>query len=145
MDKTLFAAAVLLLALPTAGGAQMPVAPAEQEARTVTHAPLDAAVEPKVRTYVADMASTFASFYPDAEFRNVRAVYFESGAVVVCGELNKVGDTGRPEGWRYFSNSGPLIFESDKLEILCDQRTYATPAYSDDHEYGPDFTLAARK
>jgi hypothetical protein len=145
MDKTLLAAAVLLLALPTTVGAQTPVGLSEPAPQTVTHAPLDPAVEPKVRTYVADMASTFASFYPDAEFRNVRAVYFETGAVIVCGELNKVSDTGRPEGWRYFSNSGPLIFESDKLETLCDQRIYEAPAYSDDHEYGPEFTLAARK
>jgi hypothetical protein len=145
MDRTLLAAAVALLALPAIGGAQTPVALTEQAGRAVTHAPLDPAVEPKVRTYVADMASTFASFYPDAQFRNVHAVYFETGAVIVCGELNKVSDTGRSEGWRYFSNSGPLIFESDKLETLCDQRTYEAAAYSDDHEYGPDFTLAARK
>jgi hypothetical protein len=145
MDKTLLAAVLVLLALPGIGGAQTPVGLSEPVAQTVTHAPLDPAVEPKVRSYVHDMASTFASFYPDAEFRNVRAVYFESGAVIVCGELNKVSDTGRPEGWRYFSNSGPLIFESDKLEVLCDQRTYDLQAYSDDHEYGPEFTLAARK
>ena len=145
MDKTLLAAAVLLLALPTTGGAQTPIGLNDPPPRTVTHAPFDPVIEPKVRTYVADMASTFASFYPDAQFRNVHAVYFDTGAVIVCGELNKVSDTGRPEGWRYFSNSGPLIFESDRLEVLCDQRTYEIQAYSDDHEYGPQFTLAARK
>jgi hypothetical protein len=145
VGKIILAAIGLLLALPGTGGAQTRVGLTDQTSQTVTHAPLDPAVEPKVRTYVADMASTFASFYPDAKFRNVRAVYFETGAVIVCGELNKVSDTGRPEGWRYFSNSGPLIFESDKLEVLCDQRTYQAPAYSDDYEYGPEFTLAARK
>ena len=144
MDKILLAAA-LLLAMPDVGGARTAMGltgPAEQ---TVTHAPLDPAVEPKVRSYVHDMANTFGSFYPDAEFRHVHAVYFRTGAVIVCGELNKVGDTGRSEGWRYFSNSGPLIFESDKLEVLCDQRTYGMQAFSDDHEYGPEFTSAARR
>jgi hypothetical protein len=145
MDKTLLAAAMLMLALPGTGGAQTPVGLADPAQQTVTHAPLDPAVEPTVRAYVHDMANTFGSFYPDAEFRNVHAVYFQTGAVIVCGELNKVGDTGRSEGWRYFSNSGPLIFESDRLEVLCDQRTYEMQAFSDDHEYAAEFTSAARK
>jgi len=145
VGKIILAVLGLLLALPGTGGAQTPAGLGGPSSQTVTHAPLDPAVEPKVRSYVHDMASTFGSFYPDAQFRNVRAVYFETGAVIVCGELNTVSDTGRPEGWRYFSNSGPLIFESDRLETLCDQRTYGAPAYSDDHEYGPEFTLAARK
>jgi hypothetical protein len=52
-------------------------------------------------------------------------------------------ETGRRSGWRYFTNSGPLIYEADRLEILCDRRTYTQPGFSDDTEYGPDFTKAA--
>jgi hypothetical protein len=142
MDRTLLAAVGLVLALPGTGGAQAPASP---QALTVVHAPLDAGVQPRVRGFVHSVALSFGSFYPEAQFRHVRAVYFPTGAVIVCGELNAIGDTGRPSGWRYFSNSGPLIFESDKLEVLCDQRTYEQPAFSDDHEYGPEFTQAARK
>ena len=46
-------------------------------------------------------------------------------------------------GWHYFTNSGPLIFESEEREVLCDQRTYFQPGYADDYEYGPQFTEAA--
>ena len=133
-----FAAALLLLSgLPLAAGAQA------REEQPVSHGPFEPAVRVRVREFVLTLAANFGGFYPQAEFRNVRAVYFASGAIIVCGELNKPTDTGRPSGWRYFSNSGPLIFESDHTEPLCDQRTYAQPAFADDYEYGPDFTRAA--
>jgi len=129
--------ALLLAASPLAAGAQ---AFAE---RPVTHGPFEPEVKLKVREFVLGLASNFGDFYPDAQFRNVRAVYFTSGAIIVCGEMNKMTDAGPRSGWRYFSNSGPLIFESTHLETLCDQRTYAQAAFSDDTEYGPDFTHAA--
>jgi len=133
-----FAAALFLLSgLPLAAGAQTP------DDRPVAHGPFEPEVRVRVREFVLTLASNFGGFYPQAEFRNVRAVYFASGAIIVCGELNKPLDSGRPSGWRYFSNSGPLIFESDHTEPLCDQRTYAQPAFADDYEYGPDFTRAA--
>jgi hypothetical protein len=135
MHKTALALLAFLLALPGLGGAQ----------EAVAHAPLDPAVEPKVRAYVHDMAFTVAAFYPETVFRNVRAVYFPTGAVIVCGELNRTDENGQTLGWRYFSNSGPLIYESETLEVLCDRRTYPTPSITDDHEYGPEFTLAARR
>ena len=109
----------------------------------VRHGPLRPEVEVKVRTFVLNLASDFGGFYPDAQFRNVHAVWFDSGAIIVCGELDKPMEEGRRSGWRYFTNSGPLIFESDHLETLCDQRTYAQPGFSDDTEYGPAFTQAA--
>lgn len=137
MIKACLAIALLAAGLPCAAGAQ------SMDEQRVLHGPLQPDVQVKVHDFVLTLAASFGGFYPDAEFRNVRAVYFNSGAIIVCGELNKTTDTGRRSGWRYFSNSGPLIFESDHLETLCDQRTYAQPAFSDDHEYGPDFTRAA--
>jgi hypothetical protein len=113
--------------------------------RLVLHGPLRPEVEQKVRTFVSDLAGDFGGFYPDAQFRHVRAVYFASGAIIVCGELNRPAQDGSRTGWRYFSNSGPLIFESDRLETLCDQRAYAQPAWADDHEYGAEFTQAAMR
>lgn len=129
--------ALLLGASPLAAGAQA------YDERPVTHAAFEPAVKVKVRDFVLRLAANFGDFYPDAEFRNVRAVWFTSGAIIVCGEMNKVMPEGPRSGWRYFSNSGPLIFESDHTETLCDQRTYAQPAFADDTEYGPDFTRAA--
>lgn len=131
------ALALLLASLPAAAGAQA------YDERPVTHGPFEPEVRDKVRAFVLGLASNFGDFYPDAEFRNVRAVYFRTGAIIVCGEINKLSADGPRSGWRYFSNSGPLIFESDHPELRCDQRTYAQPAFSDDTEYGPDFTDAA--
>jgi len=111
--------------------------------RPVTHGPFQPEVRDKVRSFVLTLASNFGGFYPDAQFRNVRAVYFASGAIIVCGEMNKPIAEGRRSGWRYFTNSGPLIYESDHLETLCDRRTYAQAGFSDDTEYGPDFNQAA--
>jgi hypothetical protein len=140
MAKTLVAIPLALAAL---------LAPAARAAdigeRTVVHGPLQPEVEGRVRAFVQNLAGNFGGFYPDAEFRNVRAVYFQTGAIIVCGELNKQDEAGARTGWRYFSNSGPLIFESDQLETLCDQRTYEEPAFADDHEYGQDFTQAAAR
>ena len=138
MTRAFVAIMLFLTALPLTAGAQ-----AALEDRPVSHGPFQPEVRAKVHDFVLTMASNFGGFYPAAEFRNVRAVYFASGAIIVCGELNKPTDSGRRSGWRYFSNSGPLIFESDHTEPLCDQRTYAQPAYADDTEYGPDFTQAA--
>lgn len=130
------ALALLLLAAPLAAGAQ------DFVERPVTHGPFEPETQVKVRRFVLTLASNFGDFYPDAQFRNVRAVYFQSGSIIVCGEMNKLVGEGRA-GWRYFTNSGPLIYESDHLETLCDQRTYTQPGFSDDTEYGPDFTRAA--
>ena len=137
MTRALFAVLLLLSGLPLAAGAQA------RDELPVSHGPLEPDIRVKVRAFVLTLASNFGGFYPQAEFRNVRAVYFASGAIIVCGELNKPIESGRRSGWRYFSNSGPLIFESDHTEPLCDQRTYAQPAFADDYEYGPDFTRAA--
>jgi hypothetical protein len=131
------ALALLLAGLPLGAGAQV------YEDKPVTHAAFEPEVGVKVRAFVLDLASDFGGFYPDAEFRNVHAVWFASGSIIVCGELNKPVRTGRRSGWRYFTNSGPLIYESDRLEILCDRRRYTQPGFSDDTEYGPDFTKAA--
>lgn len=131
------ALAVLLAAAPIAAGAEDP---AEQP---VTHGPFQPEVKARVRHFVLTLASDFGEFYPDAEFRNVRAVYFLSGAIIVCGEMNKPTPEGPRSGWRYFTNSGPLIYESDHLETLCDQRAYAEAGFADDTEYGPEFTRAA--
>lgn len=137
MLKALAAAAALLTGLPAAAGAQV------HEDQPVTHGAFQPEIKVKVRAFVLNLASDFGGFYPDAEFRNVRAVWFASGSIIVCGELNKPLREGRRSGWRYFTNSGPLIYESDHLETLCDRRTYAQPGFSDDTEYGPDFTKAA--
>lgn len=110
----------------------------------VAHGPFEPSVQTKVRDFVLTLASNFGGFYPEAQFRHVRAVYFASGVIIVCGEMNKATGLDQRSGWRYFSNSGPLIFESDHAETLCDQRSYAQPAFADDHDYGPDFTRAAR-
>lgn len=131
------ALAALLAASPLAVGAQ------GFEERAVTHRPFEPEVKAKVKTFVLTLASNFGGFYPDAQFRTVRAVYFPSGSIIVCGEMNKLDGEGRRLGWRYFTNSGPLIFESDRLETLCDQRTYTQPGFADDTEYGPEFTRAA--
>ena len=131
------ALAGLLTASPLTAGAQA------YDERPVTHGPFEAVVKVKVRAFVLTLASSFGEFYPDAQFRNVRAVYFASGAIIVCGEMNKPIAEGRRSGWRYFTNSGPLIYESDHLETLCDRRTYAQAGFSDDTEYGPDFNQAA--
>ena len=131
------ALALLLAAAPLAAGAE------DYAERPVTHGPFQPEVKVKVREFVLTLASSFGEFYPDAEFRNVRAVWFQSGAIIVCGEMNKTTQEGPRSGWRYFTNSGPLIYESDHLELLCDQRGYVQPAFADDTEYGPDFTKAA--
>jgi hypothetical protein len=132
------ALALLLLAgLPIGAAAQA------REDQPVTHAAFEPEVRVKVRTHVLNLALDFGGFYPGAEFRNVHAVWFASGSIIVCGEMNKPLREGRRSGWRYFTNSGPLIYEADRLEILCDRRSYAQPGYSDDTEYGPDFTKAA--
>lgn len=131
------ALALMLAASPLAAGA------AGYEEQPVTHAPFEPDVKDKVRGFVLTLASNFGGFYPDAQFRNVRAVYFPTGSIIVCGEMNKANAEGRRLGWRYFTNSGPLIYESDRLETLCDRRTYTLPGFSDDTEYGPDFTRAA--
>jgi hypothetical protein len=110
---------------------------------TVIHGPLQPEVEGRVRLYVLTVASNFSGFYPEAEFRNVRAVYFASGSIIICGEINKDMPGGVRSGWHYFTNSGPLIFESDKTEESCDARTYLQQGFADEHEYGPDFTEAA--
>ncbi len=137
MLKALAALAVILTGAPVAAGAQV------YEDKPVTHGPFQPEVKGKVREFVLNLASNFGGFYPDAEFRHVHAVWFTSGSIIVCGELNKPMRAGRRSGWRYFTNSGPLIFESDHLETLCDRRSYAQPGFSDDTEYGPDFTKAA--
>jgi hypothetical protein len=131
------ALALLLAAAPMAAGAE------DYVARPVTHGPFQPEVKVKVREFVLTLASNFGDFYPDAQFRNVRAVWFQSGAIIVCGEMNKTTAKGPRSGWRYFTNSGPLIYESDHLEPLCDQRAYTQAGYADDTEYGPDFTRAA--
>jgi hypothetical protein len=140
MRSLLAASAVALIAL-----AGTPARADDDAPRTVVHGTLQPDVEVQVRRFVLNLAANFGGFYPDAQFRNVRAVWFASGAIIVCGELNRQNDVGMPTGWRYFSNSGPLIFESDRLETLCDQRTYEQQAFADDHEYGPDFTRAAMR
>ena len=137
MIRAFVAIAVLTAGLPPAAAAQA------YDERPVAHGPFAPEVRGKVHDFVLALASNFGGFYPEAEFRNVRAVYFASGAIIVCGELNKPTESGRRSGWRYFSNSGPLIFESDHTELLCDQRAYTQPAFSDEYEYGPDFTQAA--
>ena len=129
--------ALLLAASPIAAGAQA------YEDKPVTHGPFRPEVKVRVRTFVLRLASDFGGFYPGAEFRNVRAVWFASGSIIVCGEMNRPLKTGERSGWRYFTNSGPLIYESNRLETLCDRRTYTQPGYADDTEYGPDFTKAA--
>jgi hypothetical protein len=131
------ALALLLAGLAPMAGAQV------YEDKPVTHGPFQPEVQTKVRAFVLHLASDFGGFYPDAEFRSVRAVWFASGSIIVCGEMNKPLREGRRSGWRYFTNSGPLIYESDRLEILCDRRSYTQPGFSDDTEYGPDFTKAA--
>jgi len=131
------ALALLLAGLPLTAGAQV------HEDKPVVHGPLQPEVGTKVRAFVLNLASDFGGFYPDAQFRNVHAVWFTSGSIIVCGELNKPMETGRRSGWRYFTNSGPLIYESNRLETPCDRRSYTQPGYSDDTEYGPDFTKAA--
>jgi hypothetical protein len=137
-----FAALTMLLAgLPIAAGAQ--AQGRAYEDKPVTHGPFQPEVQAKVRRFVLNLAADFGGFYPDTQFRNVRAVWFTSGSIIVCGEMNKPVKTGRRAGWRYFTNSGPLIYEADRLEVLCDQRTYTQPGFSDDTEYGPDFTRAA--
>jgi hypothetical protein len=129
--------ALLLAGLPPGAGAQV------YEDKPVIHGPLRPEVQTKVHAFVLNLASDFGAFYPDTEFRKVHAVWFTSGSIIVCGEMNKPLKAGRRSGWRYFTNSGPLIFESDRLEILCDQRSYTQPGFADDTEYGPDFTKAA--
>jgi hypothetical protein len=129
--------ALILAGLPFAAGAQA------YEDKPVTHGPFEPEVQVRVHRFVLNLASDFGGFYPDAEFRNVRAVWFASGSIIVCGEMNKPLKAGRRTGWRYFTNSGPLIYESDRLEILCDRRSYTQPGFADDTEYGPDFTKAA--
>ncbi len=137
MRITSAALALAMAASPLAAGAQ-----AYRE-QPVTHGPFEPEVKATVRRFVLTLASSFGEFYPDTQFRNVRAVYFATGSIIVCGEMNKADAEGRRWGWRYFTNSGPLIYESDHLETLCDQRTYTLPGFSDDTEYGPDFTKAA--
>ena len=136
MKLSCAALALLLASLPLVAAGQA------REDQPVTHQAFEPEVQVKVRTFVLGVASDFGGFYPDAEFRNVRAVWFASGSIIVCGEINKPGRQGR-SGWRYFTNSGPLIYESDHLETLCDRRSYTQPGFSDDTEYGPDFTRAA--
>jgi len=128
---------LLLSGIPIGAGAQV------HEDKPVTHGAFEPEVKVKVRSFVLHLASDFGSFYPDAEFRNVHAVWFQTGSIIGCGEMNKPMREGRRSGWRYFTNSGPLIYESTRLEILCDKRNYTQPGYSDDTEYGPDFTKAA--
>ena len=131
------AVALLLAGLPLGAGAQT------YEDKPVTHGAFEPEVKVRVRNFVLNLAGDFGGFYPNAEFRNVRAVWFSSGSIIVCGELNKPTKAGRRSGWRYFTNSGPMIFEADHLEPLCDSRSYTQPGFSDDTEYGPDFTKAA--
>lgn len=140
MRKAISALTLLLLAAPVAAGAETYSAAYEEQ--PVTHGPFEPRIRETVRNFVLSLASNFGDFYPDAQFRNVRAVYFPSGSIIVCGEMNKMAEGART-GWRYFTNSGPLIYESDHLEVLCDQRTYVQAGFSDDTEYGPDFTRAA--
>jgi hypothetical protein len=146
MSKTLTVlgalVATIVLALAPAGSLAQ-----DAEDTPVAHGPLEPEVTQAVRRFVSNLAADFGGFYPGAEFRNVRAVYFASGAIIVCGEMNKAapeGEGARP-GWRYFTNSGPLIYESDRLEVLCDRRTYAQQGFADDHEYGPEFNRAAEQ
>jgi hypothetical protein len=110
---------------------------------TVIHGPLQPPVERRVRDFVLQVASNFSGFYPDARYRNVRAVVFQSGSIIVCGEIDKETAGGARSGWHYFTNSGPLIYEADGLEENCERRTYAQQGFADEHEYGPDFTEAA--
>jgi hypothetical protein len=131
------ALAVLLAGLPIGAGAQV------QEDKPVIHGAFAPELKVKVRKFVLNLATDFGGFYPDAQFRNVRAVWFTSGSIIVCGELNKPLRAGQRSGWRYFTNSGPMIFEADHLETLCDRRRYTQPGFADDTEYGPDFTRAA--
>jgi hypothetical protein len=145
MNKIFLTLLILVCAAPNVGVAQTTVGLIDPPARPVAHRPLGPGIEPQVRSYVHGIAETLGAFYPDTTFRDVHAVYFRTGAVIVCGELNKLSEDGRPLGWRYFSNSGPLIFESKTREILCDRRSYALPAVTDDHDYGQEFTLAARR
>jgi hypothetical protein len=135
------AMALLLAGLPIAAGA--PANAQAYEDKPVSHGPFEPELKVKVSRFVLNLASDFGGFYPDAEFRNVHAVWFASGSIIVCGEMTKPLETGRRSGWRYFTNSGPMIFESDHLETLCDRRSYTQPGFSDDTEYGPDFTRAA--
>ena len=129
--------ALLLAAAPLAAGAE------DYAERPVTHGPFQPEVKVKVREFVLTLASSFGEFYPDAQFRNVRAVWFQSGSIIVCGEINKDMPGGQRSGWHYFTNSGPLIFESDTIEESCEHRTYLQQGFADEHEYGPDFTEAA--
>jgi hypothetical protein len=131
------AVALLIAGAPLAAGAQ------DYREQPVTHAPFEPEVKARVQRFVLTLASSFGDFYPDVLFRNVRAVYFPSGSIIVCGEMNKPVAEGGRTGWRYFTNSGPLIYESDHVETLCDQRSYTQPGFSDDAEYGPEFTRAA--
>ena len=110
----------------------------------VVHGPLPAETERVVRAFVGDVAQSLGAFYPKAEFRRVHAVYFPSGAIIVCGEMNKADDGGARSGWRYFTSSGPLFFESDRLETLCDERPYKVRGFGDGYEYSAEFNQAAR-
>jgi hypothetical protein len=113
--------------------------------QAVVHGALAPEASARVRTFVLNLAVDFGGFYPHAQFRRVRAVYFASGAIIVCGEIASPAGADTPGGWRYFSNSGPLIFESDRLETLCDARAYDQPAFADDHDYAAEFTQAAMR
>jgi hypothetical protein len=138
MMKTLALAMLAMAALPA------PAARADGDAeRPVIHAPFEPQVPTRVRAFVQDLAASFGGFYPQAQYRTVRAVYFTSGAIIVCGELNRQDEVGRRLGWRYFSNSGPLIFEGEGPEPLCDARTYEQPAFADDYDYAAEFIRAA--
>ena len=85
-------AAVLILALfalaPPAR-AQDDYVSSDGDELTVIHGPLQPDVERRVRSFVLAVADNFGGFYPEAEFRNVRAVYFASGSIIICGEMNK--------------------------------------------------------
>ncbi len=135
------AAAILALAMLGAPAARA----YDGDERAVTHGPLAPEASTRVRAFVSNLAADFGGIYPHAQFRRVRAVYFASGAIIVCGELTRAAAADAEGGWRYFSNSGPLIFESDRLETLCDARVYRQPAFADDHDYADDFTLAAMR
>ncbi len=147
MPKTAaFAAALAFLCLSSQARAQDDFGPErdrEPVELKVVHAPFEPEIERRVRDFVLGAADNFSGFYPDARFAYVRAVWFPSGSIIICGQMNKRTSTGAWSGWHYFTNSGPLIFESDQQEILCDQRTYFQPGYADDYEYGPQFTEAA--
>ena len=143
MKRLTAALTLALFALAPMARAQDDSVPWEPEELTVIHGPFQPEVESRVRNFVLAVADNFSGFYPEAEFRNVRAVYFQSGSIIVCGEMNKPVGGGRRSGWHYFTNSGPLIFESEQQEVLCDQRTYLQSGFADDYEYGPAFTEAA--